>query len=100
MPGINDKWQCHPAMTAVGLLIKIFVTKNQRDPWMKVASQAIVRDLPTWDPQKKAIDFYYWYYAALALFQYDAPNGPAWKSFNESMKKALVPFQKGYPQGL
>ncbi len=94
LTGINEKWQSHPVMTAVGLLCKIFIDKKQGDPWMKVAADAIVKDLPTWDEQHKTIDFYYWYYAALALFQYDAPGGTAWKKFNESMKKSLVPFQK------
>jgi len=98
LQGINDKWQNHPAMTAVGLLIKIFVDKKG-DPWMKVAANEIVKDLPVWDEKQKTIDFYYWYYAALALFQYDAPSGSAWKAFNESMKKALVPYQGGQRSG-
>ena len=99
MVGINDKWQEHPAMTAVGLLIKIFVDKKQADPWLKIAANVIVKDLPVWDTEHKTIDFYYWYYAALALFQFDAPNGPAWKAFNENMKKALVPYQATEKQG-
>src|SRR5258705_9448210 len=98
MRGTTDKSTQPPAMTAVGLLIKIFVEK-QKDNWMKTAAEQIVKDLPTWDEEHKTIDFYYWYYAALALFQYDAPNGSAWKRFNESMKKALVPFQAGQKKG-
>ena len=39
MPGVNDTWQGHPAMTAVGLLTKIFVDKKQNDPWLKVAAE-------------------------------------------------------------
>jgi hypothetical protein len=93
--GVNDKWLNHPAMTAVGLLCKIFVDKKQT-PDMKTAVALIVKDLPTYDEEHKTIDFYYWYYAALALFQYDAPNGAGWQAFNVSMKKALVPFQAGY----
>lgn len=96
IPQVNDKWAGHPAMTAVGLLSKIFVEKRSGDPWMKTAAGLIVKDLPVWDTEHKTIDFYYWYYAALALFQFDAPNGPHWKAFNESMKKALIPFQKGF----
>ena len=96
--GVNDKWQSHPAMTAVGLLTKIFVDKKEGDPWLKVAANAIVRDPPVFDPAKFTVDYYYWYYAALALFQFDAPNGPAWKAFNEPMKKAIVPSQHGYNQ--
>ena len=52
----------------------------------------LVSDLPEWKPNK--IDFYYWYYASLALFQYDGPEGPMWKKWNEPMKNALVPNQK------
>jgi hypothetical protein len=98
LPGINERWENHPAMTAVGLLTKIFIDKKG-DPWMREAAREIVKDLPVWDPERKTIDFYYWYYAALALFQYDAPNGSAWKSFNASMKKALVPYQEGEKLG-
>jgi hypothetical protein len=93
MPGINDRWQAHPAMTAVGLLMKAFLERRRGDPWMKAAAGRLLRDLPLWDEKKKSVDFYYWYYAALALFQYDAPDGPVWKAFNESMKQALLPFQ-------
>jgi len=93
--GVNEKWRPHPAMTAVGLLIKIYVTKT-KDAWMKVAANTIIKDTPVYDVNNKTVDYYYWYYAALALFQYDAPNGPAWKTFNQHMKSALVPYQVGY----
>ncbi len=92
--GVNDAFQSHPVMTAVGLLSRIFIEKRQGDPWMKAAAQMIVRDLPAWDEKHRTIDSYYWYYAALALFQYDAPDGAAWKAFNASMEKALVPSQR------
>jgi hypothetical protein len=92
LTGVNEKWMGHPAMTAVGLLTKIFVDRK-RDPWMEVAAASITQDPPIWDTEHKTVDYYYWYYAALALFQYDAPNGKFWKSFNEKMKKALVENQ-------
>ncbi len=92
--GVNDTFQSHPVMTAVGLLSRIFLDKRQGDPWMKAAAQLIVKDLPAWDGKNRTIDSYYWYYAALALFQYDAPSGAAWKAFNASMEKALVPSQR------
>jgi hypothetical protein len=56
-----------------------------------------VQDLPQWKPNK--IDFYYWYYASLALFQYDGPDGPYWKKWNEPMKNALVPNQRSKKDG-
>ncbi len=61
---------------------------------MGAAAATILKDLPAWDAGRRTIDFYYWYYASLALWQHDGPEGPAWKAFNESMKTALVPFQE------
>lgn len=61
---------------------------------MKVAASQIVKDLPVWDPAHRTVDYYYWYYAALALHQFDAPNGPAWKAFHGAMEKALIPHQE------
>src|SRR5262249_55225323 len=92
---VNDKFLSHPAMTAVGLLCKIFVEKRQTADMKPLVAQ-LVKDLPAYDVEHKAIDFYYWYYAALAMFQYDAPNGAGWQAFNKCMKSALVPFQAGY----
>ena len=44
-------------------------------------------------------DFNYWYFGSLALFQYDGPEGPMWKKWNEPMKNALVPSQKTRKDG-
>jgi hypothetical protein len=95
MEGVNDKWEKHHAMTAVGLLTKIFVEKRKTSD-MAVQAAILLKELPTWNEEKKTIDYYYWYYAALAIFQYDAPNGPAWKAFNPEMKKCLVLHQSGF----
>ena len=93
IPGVNDRWESHPSMTAVGLLTRIFIDRK-KEPWMKVAASQIVKDLPVWDPAHRTVDYYYWYYAALALHQFDAPNGPAWKAFHGAMEKALIPHQE------
>ncbi len=99
IPGINDRWQGHPAMTAVGLLARIFIDRKQGDPWMRLAAHEILRDLPAWDEEHRTIDFYYWYYAALALFQLDSGKGQVWGVFNQAMVRALVPFQEGEGEG-
>jgi hypothetical protein len=95
IPGVNDRWSGHPAMTAVGLLSRIFIDKKSGDPWMRTAAQMILRDLPAWDEEHRTIDFYYWYYASLAMFQLESGRGALWGVFNQAMKKALVPFQEG-----
>jgi hypothetical protein len=65
--------------------------KNKGDPRLSGGCDLLLRDKPQWNGN--AIDFYYWYYASLALFQYDGPSGPKWKAWNEDMKNALVKNQ-------
>jgi hypothetical protein len=95
--GKNEQYSHHESMTAVGMMCRIFIDKNRNDPKLKGGAELLVQDLPTW--QNEAIDFYYWYYASLALFQYDGPNGRYWKSWNEQMKDSLVKNQKTQSDG-
>ena len=61
---------------------------------MRTAAAVLAKDPPVWDAEGKTIDFYYWYYASLALGQYDAPAGVAWTTFDKAMLRALVPSQE------
>jgi hypothetical protein len=65
--------------------------RKKNDPRVSGGCDLLLKDKPRWDGNQT--DFYYWYYASLALFQYDAPGGAKWKSWNEEMKNALVPHQ-------
>jgi len=90
--GRNESFDGHPTMSAISVMSRIFVNRNKREPALK-AVQLIAADPPKWGAGSST-DFYYWYYAALALFQYDGPDGAMWKKWNEPMKNALVPNQK------
>src|SRR5690606_4539385 len=46
--------------------------------------------LPQWKHEK--IDFYYWYYASLALYQV---GGSQWEQRSKAMVRALVDHQRG-----
>jgi hypothetical protein len=93
--GKNEQWRSRPSMTAIGLLLRIYIDSNQRDPILAKSARLLVSDLPQWDEAKHEVDSYYWYYATLALFQYQDGGGHTyWKQWNEAMKKALVPSQK------
>ena len=83
-------------MSAVAVMSRIFMQKKKSEPTLN-AVHLLVSDLPEWKQNK--IDFYYWYYASLALFQYDGPDGPVWLKWNEPMKNAIVPHQKGRADG-
>jgi hypothetical protein len=96
VPGKNEQFDHHASMSAVSVMSRIFIQKNRREPALTAAS-LLTSDLPEWKQNK--VDFYYWYYASLALFQYDGPEGPVWKKWNEPMKNAIVPHQKGRADG-
>ncbi len=107
IPGINEDFRNHPAMTAVGMLIRAFIEGRLNDPALAKGAEMLVRDLPVWDKQSRTDkagangrpnDYYYWYYASLALNQYDGPDSPRrdgslWKAWNEALTKALLPNQ-------
>jgi len=95
LPG-RESFDYHPSMAAVAVMSRIFMQKRKSEPALG-AVKLLVSDLPEWKTNK--IDFYYWYYATLALFQYDGPDGPMWKKWNEPMKNALVPNQKTAKDG-
>ena len=96
VPGKNEQFDHHASMSAVAVMSRIFIQKSKREPAL-TAVTLLASDLPEWKGNK--IDFYYWYYASLALFQYDGPDGPIWLKWNEPMKNAIVPHQKGRADG-
>jgi hypothetical protein len=96
VPGKNETWDDHPALSAVSVMSRIFIQKDKNVPGL-TAVTLLASDLPAWKPSK--VDFYYWYYASLALFQYDGPDGAMWKKWNEPMVNAIVPHQKGKVDG-
>lgn len=97
VPGKNEDWDGHEALTAVGMLCRTFIDHNKSDPALEGGAKLLVADLPQYSGKK--IDYYYWYYGSLALFQYDGPDGKYWKGWNEAMKNAIVPTQKTKKDG-
>jgi hypothetical protein len=91
VPNRNEQFEDHPSMTAVSVLCRIFMTKDRNDPGL-TGAHLLLQDLPVSKPNYT--DYYYWYYASLALYQLDGPSGPKWGKWDEAMKNALVPYQK------
>jgi hypothetical protein len=89
--GKNGHYADHDALAAIAVMSRIFIDRNRADPRLRAGAELLVRDLPAWDGPR--IDYYYWYYASLALFQYDGPSGPLWRKWNAGMKGALLPSQ-------
>jgi len=42
-------------------------------------------------PRANDINFYFWYYGTLALYQH---QGPAWKAWNRAVREILLPMQE------
>lgn len=91
VPKMNESFNHHEALTAIAMMARIFMDKNKGDAKLAGGAALLVRDLPKWDGND--IDFYYWYYASLALFQYDGPSGNFWGQWNKAMKDCLVKNQ-------
>jgi hypothetical protein len=83
--------------TAIAIMSRIFIDKNRSDARLSNGCDQLLLMKPVW--QDTRIDFYYWYYASLALFQFDGPDGAKWRAWNENMKSALVKNQLAAPAG-
>jgi hypothetical protein len=80
------------AMTAVGLLCRIFLGQTPQDtPVLRVAADTMLKRLPTWNEADGSIDLYYWYYGSYAMFQM---GGHWWSRWRASLEKALLRTQR------
>jgi hypothetical protein len=85
-------------MSALSMLVRTFTRKTLDDPFLEQAAKQIVQDLPDVSKDKLSLDYYYWYYASMALNQFDGPDSPRksskyWGPWNEAMKEAVLSLQ-------
>jgi len=87
-------------MTAIGMLMFQYLGVKRDE--LSLMAERLIKELPKWGaPINDSswgvdnFDFYHWYYATLALFQY---GGEHWKKWNKSLIETLVGAQrKGGP---
>jgi hypothetical protein len=80
------------SLTAVGVLVRIFSGKSSKDdPMIQKGADLMLRQPPRWDTDAGTIDFYYWYYGTLAMFQVGQDH---WRKWNDAMKTAIVDHQR------
>jgi len=95
----SDQFTYHPTtMSALGMCIRIFAKHDANDPFLEPAAKRIVADLPTITKDHSSIDYYYWYYASLALYQLDGEASPRrtgryWNPWNKAMIDTLIALQ-------
>ncbi len=97
--GRNDQFKNHQAMTAIGMLLRMYIEGNRSDPKLEAQAKILMQDLPDWNKKELTNDYYYWYYATLALYNYDGPDSGSptqkyWKEWNKTMLNAIVKNQK------
>ncbi|MED5329931.1 MAG: prenyltransferase/squalene oxidase repeat-containing protein [Planctomycetota bacterium] len=86
------------SMTAVGILSRIFADPELEQPGNKeivAKGVKLIEAKPlVWDENEVGkIDFYYWYYATYALYQYSAVDKAPWKKWEQGMIEALAENQ-------
>jgi hypothetical protein len=84
--GYTGKGNGPPAMTATGM----FMRQLDLSPPTAANQQESATYLKAHMLKANRVDFYYDYYATLALYQH---QGPVWKEWNENMKKIYVALQ-------
>ena len=93
------------AMTAVGVLCRIFADPNlertdiQNEADIEAGVKLLLATPILWDENKSpgSVDFYYWYYATYALYQW---GGNSWRSWEPSITQvAEHQVPEGEPQG-
>ncbi len=75
-------------MTAVGVLCRILIDRSRNSRSVRGGGRLLAESKPAWEAG--AIDFYAWYYIALALYQVDGPDGPLWSAWNVRMVETLL----------
>jgi len=90
--GRNEVFAKLPTMTSVGVICRIFCGQRRTDKRVLQGVDILMENLPDWNkPKNDKVDFYYWYYATYAMFQYGTEK---WHKWNEAMKKALLDTQR------
>jgi hypothetical protein len=105
-PGLELTWPISQseAMTAVGVLCRIFIDPNLERPGNKEMIDKgveLISKLPiVWSDDPELVgrkDYYYWYYASYALFQVHDKHWKDWEKGFEQIAAAQV--QEGEMQG-
>ncbi len=76
-----------PAMTAEGLLCRMYLGWDRSEPGLIQGSSYLARNLPTVEDP----NFYYWYYGTQTMHHIGGPN---WDNWNLRMRRILVDMQE------
>ncbi|MCC6465248.1 MAG: hypothetical protein IT463_07920 [Planctomycetes bacterium] len=85
-------FETNPSMDAINIMSMLFMDKaDTRDPTLRTQADICAQQPPAWEHHK--VDYYYWYYSSLALFQM---GGNAWQRWEKPLTTVLLNSQRGY----
>jgi hypothetical protein len=88
-------YEPNPSMDSIYVMSMLFMDKaDLNDRYIRELSRVCIQQkyLPTWDDVYK-IDYYYWYYASLALYQV---GGQTWTTWERALIPVLLNSQRGF----
>lgn len=91
LAGYRDGEPPSPAMTAEALFCRQILNIDQD----KSATDEAVRYLLANRPNRSALNYYYWYYGTLAMYQ---RGGADWEQWNAAMRDLIVSEQQTFGQ--
>jgi hypothetical protein len=88
-PHVGERRASDSAATAVGVLVRVFAGRSAAgDPAIESGADLLAKDPPQWEPV--SVDFAYWNFGALALFQVGGARFDRWF---EALKTATLSHQ-------
>ena len=69
-----------PVMTAEGAFCHLFIGEEAGAGARAESVAFIMQNLPAWDPEKRSVHIYYWYYATLTMYLSGAKEFESWNS--------------------
>jgi len=82
-----------PATSAVGLLCRMYLGMKHEDPGLERGVQRLATKIGPIISASGSANMYFNYYATQVLHQYDGPDGPLWRTWNEKMRDTLIQTQ-------
>lgn len=86
----NVQFEHQETLTSIAVMSRIFIDRKS-DARVRNGAELVAREIPS--PEASKVDYYAWYAAALALFQFDGPDGDLWGRWNKGMVDTLVKSQ-------
>ena len=91
MVSYRPEYPATPTISSVGALCRQFMGFRRDDAQLVGAANYMMQNLPVWDVENGDVNFYYWYYGTMVMFQM---GGDWWRAWNGSLRDMLIERQR------